>query len=274
MPTAHKEDCGKVLLADGRMSIETAPKAKQQQFKALAVICTATSELKRLHKHQFYRPRESNFPTFDSFYSDRNHHAFVLQASEADKTHTVNDLGRVWMEGHGIDRFTYIYVSGPKMDKRPTISLPVKHESQFIDIYHLVLDYPEDLQDGTNCRRVRRRETTKSYNKVCAMILESGAVYCIGTVVYISLVWPLPVIVGSQVVPGAIVGQLVGIAPTIIAVRVGLGQSVENVQSLAGGSVPISAIDFNHTFGTQSSPVNEESVVETQGDEEIKLEAT
>ncbi|KAF7333419.1 hypothetical protein MVEN_02357700 [Mycena venus] len=142
---AQEEDCGKVLLADGRMSIETASKAKQQQQqpKALAVIRTPTSELKRLHKHQFYRPRESNFPTFDSFYIDRSHHAFVFQASETDKTHTANDLGRVWMEGHGINKFTYIYVSGPKMDKRPTISLPVRHESQFVDIYHLVLDYPE-----------------------------------------------------------------------------------------------------------------------------------
>ncbi|KAJ6607855.1 hypothetical protein B0H10DRAFT_2070052 [Mycena sp. CBHHK59/15] len=140
---AQEQDCGKVLLADGKMSIETASKAKQQQPKALAVIRTPTSELKRLHKHQFYRPHKSNFPTFDSFYVDQRHHAFVFQASEADKTHTVNDLGRVWMEGHGINKFTYIYVSGPNMDKHPTISLPVKHESQFIEIYHLVLDYPD-----------------------------------------------------------------------------------------------------------------------------------
>jgi hypothetical protein len=140
---AQEEDCDKVLVADGRMSIEPASKAKQQQPKALTVIRTPTSELGQLHKHQFYRPHESNFATFDSFYIDRSRHAFVFQASEADKTHSVTDKGRVWMEGHGIDEFTYIYVSGPKMDKRPTISLPVEHESQFVDIYHLVLDYPE-----------------------------------------------------------------------------------------------------------------------------------
>jgi hypothetical protein len=125
------------------MSIETASEAKQQKPKALAVIRTPTSGLNQLHEHQFYRPRESNFATFDSFYIDKSHHAFVFQASEADTTHTVNDLGRVWMEGHNINEFTYIYVSGPKMDRRPTISLPVAHESQFVAIYHLVLDYPE-----------------------------------------------------------------------------------------------------------------------------------
>ncbi|KAJ7505326.1 hypothetical protein B0H11DRAFT_1904692 [Mycena galericulata] len=140
---AQDEDCDKVLLADGRMSIETVFTANQQHPKALAVIRTPTSQLKVLHEHQFYRPRESNFPTFDSFYVDRSQHAFVFQASEADKTHSVNDRGRVWMEGHGIKEFTYIYVSGPKMDKHPTISLPVEHESQFVHIYHLVLDYPE-----------------------------------------------------------------------------------------------------------------------------------
>ncbi|KAJ7021434.1 hypothetical protein C8F04DRAFT_1140813 [Mycena alexandri] len=138
----QEEDCGKVLLAHGRISIETVSKAKQQP-KALAVIRTPTAELKHLHKHQFYRPRGSTFPTFDSFYIDRRHHAFVFQASEADTTHIVQDPGRVWLEGHGINEFTYIYVSGPNMDRRPTISLPVEHESQFIDIYHLVLDYPE-----------------------------------------------------------------------------------------------------------------------------------
>ncbi|KAJ7347094.1 hypothetical protein DFH08DRAFT_870239 [Mycena albidolilacea] len=140
---AQEEDCDRVLVADGRMSIEPASKVKQQQPKALTVIRTPTSELRRLHKHQFYRPRESNFPTFDSFYIYQKRHAFVFQASEPDKTHSVNDRGRIWMEGHDIDKFTYIYVSGPKMDKRPTISLPVEHESQFVDIYHLVLDYPE-----------------------------------------------------------------------------------------------------------------------------------
>jgi hypothetical protein len=153
---AQEGDCGKVLVADGRMSIETASEAKQQQPKALAVIRTPTSGLNRLDKHQFYRPRESNFPTFDSFYIDRSHHAFVFQASEADKTHTVNDLGRVWMEGHDINEFTYIYVSGPKMDRRPTISLPVGHESQFVEIYHLVLDYPE-VRDLLNTKVANQR---------------------------------------------------------------------------------------------------------------------
>ncbi|KAJ7898118.1 hypothetical protein B0H13DRAFT_1884357 [Mycena leptocephala] len=39
-------------------------------------------------------------------------------------------------------------------------------------------------------------------------------------------------IVDIQTTASAILGQLVGIAPTLIAVRVGLGQSVDNVESL------------------------------------------
>ncbi|KAJ7445892.1 hypothetical protein FB451DRAFT_1568005 [Mycena latifolia] len=140
---AQEQDCGKILQANGKMSIETASKAKQEQAKPLVVIRTSTSELPALQKHQLYRPRESNFPTFDSFYVDQRNHAFVFRTSEADKTHTENDLGRLWLEGHGITKFTYIYMSGPNMDKCPTISLPVEHESQVIQVYHLVLDYPD-----------------------------------------------------------------------------------------------------------------------------------
>ncbi|KAJ7102740.1 hypothetical protein C8R44DRAFT_808468 [Mycena epipterygia] len=170
---AEDKDCDQVLLADGKMSIETVSKSKPKASpksspKSLAVTRTPTSELTRLHKHQFYRPRESNFPTFDSFYVNKKGHAFVFQASEADKTHPVKDPGRVWMEAHDIDKFTYIYVSGPNMDKVPTISLPVEHESQFIAIYHLVLDYP----DVRNL--LKTRIANKSFKKRTGPELESS----------------------------------------------------------------------------------------------------
>ncbi|KAJ7200040.1 hypothetical protein GGX14DRAFT_467296, partial [Mycena pura] len=58
-------------------------------------------------------------------------------------------------------------------------------------------------------RRVLGAELTSTYDTVCAMILESGSLYLCGGIVFIAL----------------------GIAPTIIAVRVALGQSVENVNS-------------------------------------------
>ncbi|KAJ6579935.1 hypothetical protein DFH09DRAFT_1444197 [Mycena vulgaris] len=68
------------------------------------------------------------------------------------------------------------------------------------------------------------------YRTVCAMILESGALYCAGGVVFVALSFRL----GIRTTPtenGAVLAQLIGIAPTIIACRVGLGYSVESVDS-------------------------------------------
>ncbi|KAJ7884695.1 hypothetical protein B0H13DRAFT_1889904 [Mycena leptocephala] len=44
-------------------------------------------------------------------------------------------------------------------------------------------------------------------------------------------------IVDIQTTASAILGQLVGIAPTLIAVRVGLGQSVDNVESFVAAQM-------------------------------------
>ncbi|KAJ6514104.1 hypothetical protein DFH09DRAFT_1432977 [Mycena vulgaris] len=68
-------------------------------------------------------------------------------------------------------------------------------------------------------RDVLGQKITTRYNTACAMMsllthvgsLESGVLYCIGGIVYIIL--------------------SMGIAPTIIAVRVGLGKSIESVDS-------------------------------------------
>ncbi|KAJ7195071.1 hypothetical protein GGX14DRAFT_677452 [Mycena pura] len=68
-------------------------------------------------------------------------------------------------------------------------------------------------------RRVLGAELTGTYHTVCAMILESGALYLCGGITFIAF---------------AVLGKFdieSGIAPTIIAVRVALGQSVENVAS-------------------------------------------
>ncbi|KAF7336423.1 hypothetical protein MSAN_02296300 [Mycena sanguinolenta] len=70
------------------------------------------------------------------------------------------------------------------------------------------------------------------YYTVCAMILESGALYLCGGITFIVLDALGPFTVDSDAVPASIVlAQLVGIAPTIIALRVALGQSVENMDS-------------------------------------------
>ncbi|KAJ7731502.1 hypothetical protein B0H16DRAFT_1893325 [Mycena metata] len=64
------------------------------------------------------------------------------------------------------------------------------------------------------------------YYTACAMILESGAIYCVSAIAFATIGFTL-----DQWTTGAILGQLVGIAPTIIAVRVGLGHSVSSVES-------------------------------------------
>jgi len=88
-------------------------------------------------------------------------------------------------------------------------------------------------------QQVMGTKVARKYYTVCAMILESGALYFMGGLVF--------VILGSRVslqaalrftVPRAVLGQLVGIAPTIIAVRVGLGYSVETVHSFVAPTPP------------------------------------
>ncbi|KAJ7142773.1 hypothetical protein C8R44DRAFT_761080 [Mycena epipterygia] len=79
-------------------------------------------------------------------------------------------------------------------------------------------------------RHAMGRKVADRYYTICAMILESGALYFISGICFIVVgcIHPLS---SSAILSGPIIGQVVGIAPTIIAVRVGLGCSVENVDS-------------------------------------------
>ncbi|KAJ7800374.1 hypothetical protein B0H14DRAFT_3785783 [Mycena olivaceomarginata] len=72
------------------------------------------------------------------------------------------------------------------------------------------------------------RKMTDWYRTVCALILESGALYCAGAITFLVI---SQLTATSFITSGAILGQLVGMAPTIITVRVGLGHSVEHVGS-------------------------------------------
>ncbi|KAJ7464284.1 hypothetical protein B0H11DRAFT_2051974 [Mycena galericulata] len=76
-------------------------------------------------------------------------------------------------------------------------------------------------------QKIMGRRVTSTYYTVCAMILESGALYCVGAIPFIG--------VGFASFFG-LVQTDIGIAPTIIAVRVGLGRSVENVDSFINAS--------------------------------------
>ncbi|KAJ7468285.1 hypothetical protein B0H11DRAFT_2197203 [Mycena galericulata] len=76
----------------------------------------------------------------------------------------------------------------------------------------------------------------KRYRTVMAMILESGALYCTPGILYLIFLVIAP---GSTMVIFAALAQIVGIAPTIIVVRVGLGRSVDSVDSFRAGGVPL-----------------------------------
>ncbi|KAJ7466475.1 hypothetical protein FB451DRAFT_413340 [Mycena latifolia] len=82
-------------------------------------------------------------------------------------------------------------------------------------------------------REVIGPKVAKRYHTACAMILESGAIYGVGGVGYLILGFVFMNSTANYDITtsGAILGQLVGIAPTIIAVRVGLGYSVKSEDS-------------------------------------------
>ncbi|KAJ7182843.1 hypothetical protein C8R43DRAFT_968240 [Mycena crocata] len=91
-----------------------------------------------------------------------------------------------------------------------------------------------------DCASVRR------YNMVIAIILESGAIYCLSVIIYVTIV--------SILNPGnfsplidifrGVVPQIMNIAPALIIVRVGLGYNgsgSEQQQSESAGSRPAAA---------------------------------
>ncbi|KAJ7466465.1 hypothetical protein FB451DRAFT_413242 [Mycena latifolia] len=82
-------------------------------------------------------------------------------------------------------------------------------------------------------REVMGPKVAKRYHTACAMILESGAIYGVGGVGYLILGFVSMNSTANYDITtsGAILGQLVGIAPTIIAVRVRLGYSVKSEDS-------------------------------------------
>ncbi|KAJ7177402.1 hypothetical protein C8R43DRAFT_942676 [Mycena crocata] len=75
-------------------------------------------------------------------------------------------------------------------------------------------------------RDVLGRRVTVKYHTVVAMIisLESGALYCLGGIAFIIVACREASSTNPAITSGAVLGQLVGIAPTILAVRVGLGK--------------------------------------------------
>ncbi|KAJ6606122.1 hypothetical protein DFH09DRAFT_1119346 [Mycena vulgaris] len=98
-------------------------------------------------------------------------------------------------------------------------------------------------------RTLLGRAVTSKYYTACAMILESGAIYCASAITFAAIGFTLDPIYSTT---GAVLGQLVGIAPTIIAVRVGLGLSIHNVESFVAVQGGHRTPKFNDTTSTRS----------------------
>ncbi|KAJ7429826.1 hypothetical protein B0H11DRAFT_1014935 [Mycena galericulata] len=98
-------------------------------------------------------------------------------------------------------------------------------------------------------RMLLGRTLTSKYYTACAMILESGAITCASAIAFAAIGFTLDPIYSTT---GAVLGQLVGIAPTIIAVRVGLGRSVDNVESFVAAHGGECTLQFNDTTSTRS----------------------
>jgi len=91
-------------------------------------------------------------------------------------------------------------------------------------------------------RAIMGPAVVKQYRTVIAMILESGALYCTPGLLYLIVLAIRPS--ATQVIFAAL-AQVVGIAPTIIVVRVGLGDSVDSVDSFrAEAEVQGSVLDI------------------------------
>ncbi|KAJ7788790.1 hypothetical protein B0H14DRAFT_2947111 [Mycena olivaceomarginata] len=88
-------------------------------------------------------------------------------------------------------------------------------------------------------RTLLGRTVTRKYYTACAMI----------AIAFAAIGFTLDPIYSTT---GAVLGQLVGIAPTIIAVRVGLGRSVDNVESFVAAQGGDCTLPFNDTTSPRS----------------------
>ncbi|KAF9462266.1 hypothetical protein BDZ94DRAFT_733362 [Collybia nuda] len=92
---------------------------------------------------------------------------------------------------------------------------------------------------------------SKTYNAAIALIIESGAIYCASIIAYLVAIMGKSYnrssySLSADTVARAFFGiltQIVGIIPTLIVVRMGLGITTEDVQSVVLGS----GINFRHS---------------------------
>ncbi|KAJ7142750.1 hypothetical protein C8R44DRAFT_866053 [Mycena epipterygia] len=140
-----------------------------------------------------------------------------------------------------VDRISSHYIfnpSGPKALGLSFLFIVSVAASLFTTVVLMGLTVGRIWWLARAARQYMARKVADRYRTVCAIILESGALYCIGVIAFLAVGFGNPVLSldiqsddAAAITSGAILGQLVGIAPTIIAARVGLGYSVENVDS-------------------------------------------
>ncbi|KAJ7120270.1 hypothetical protein C8R44DRAFT_174087 [Mycena epipterygia] len=115
--------------------------------------------------------------------------------------------------------------------------------SVLTNIVLMVLTAGRILWLARTARQTVPRDVTKKYYTISAMIVESGALLCSVAILYLILTYTEK---NSTRIMCAALSQLAGIAPTIIAVRVGLGRSVESLESLTTRTA--SPLEFNPTW--------------------------
>ncbi|KAJ7614422.1 hypothetical protein FB45DRAFT_1064689 [Roridomyces roridus] len=127
---------------------------------------------------------------------------------------------------------------------------------------------------GCRARKIMGYKTRRYYT-ICAMILESGALYAVGAVLLAIL--SVKYWFDDLVMCAPITAQLAasrGIAPTIIAVRVGLNKTVESVDSFAIAvqrpRPQLPSMNFHTSTGSINPPavvyLGPESITEAQNE--------
>ncbi|KAF7352067.1 hypothetical protein MVEN_01169500 [Mycena venus] len=121
-------------------------------------------------------------------------------------------------------------------------------------------------------RAVFGSEFTPRYNAAIAIILESGAIYCLGLVFQVVALSVQDSFPTAVYLSHGTAGQLVNIAPTLIAVRVGLGHAVPTAATDATTTVPQSRVNNSRPLRFAPEAFSPSDVECGVSGEDIRLE--
>ncbi|KAJ7160489.1 hypothetical protein C8R46DRAFT_370216 [Mycena filopes] len=103
------------------------------------------------------------------------------------------------------------------------------------------------LHEARSCLK---SDMQKRYLSSLAILVESGVLYSATVLVFLILVTIAPTRISTPAIY-QILAQIMGIAPTLIIVRVGLGVSVQNVESTVKAAVSLASVT---SYGRPVSP--------------------